>query len=248
MGKKIAGIVVLVGIVVVAVAIWLLVSNLNSLVAKAIEDEGGKVTETNVSVSGVNIKLREGRGSIDNLSIASPKGFEAPKAFSLGNITVDIDLESVRKDPVVIDEIRISAPEVHAEFNNKGESNIDELRKRVQSYTAAAGGGGDEGGGGGAPEKKIRIAKFVFEKGKIDVDASALGIDKRSIDLPEIRLTNVGGNGGGTPDEIAKEIMGAVAKQVTSEIAHSEVSNRIKDQLDESLGDKAKGLLDKIKK
>lgn len=247
MAKKIAGIVVLLVVIVIAVGVWMLFSNLNSLVAKAISKEGSKVTETSVTVSGVNIKLREGRGSINNLSIASPQGFNADQAFSLGNITVDLDLESVRKDPIVIEEIRISAPEVHAEFNDKGESNIDELRKRVQSYTAKAGGGGGEGGGG-EPEKKLRIAKFVFEKGKIDVDASALGIDKRSIDLPEIRLTNVGGSNGGTPDQIAKEIMGAVAKQVTTEIAQSEIQSRIKDQLGESLGDKAKGLLDKIKK
>ena len=247
--KKIVGIVVVVIVIAIVAGVVMLFSNLNSLIAKAIEGEGSKVTTTTVSVSGVDIKLREGRGSIDNLSIASPEGFDAKKAFSLGNITVDIDLDSVREDPIIIDEIRISAPEVFAEFNDKGGSNIDELRKRVQAYTATGDGGdGGEAGSEGAAPPKLRITKFVFEKGRIEVDASALGVDKRSVDLPEIRLTNVGGSNGGTPDEIAKEIMASIAKKVTSEIAQSEVQKLIKDQLGESLGDKAQGLLDKITK
>jgi hypothetical protein len=244
--KKVIGIVVVLAVIVVGVGIWMLLSNLNSLVAKVIEDEGSKVTETSVRVSGVNIKLREGRGSIDNLAIASPAGYDADKVFSLGNITVDIDVKSVRDDPIVIDEIRISAPEVHAEFNDKGESNVDEIRKRVQAYSAGSGGGGGEGGGSGGEEKKIRIRSFVFEKGVIGVDASALGVEKRTVNLPEFRLTNVGGSSGGTPDEIAKEIAGAVTKQVTSQIAKSEAKKLIEDKLGGSIEDKAKGLLDKI--
>lgn len=246
--KKIVGVIVVVVVIAVVAGVVMLLSNLNALVAKAIEGEGSKVTTTSVTVSGVDIKLREGRGSIDNLSIASPEGFDAKNAFSLGNITVDIDLESVREDPVVIDEIRISAPEVHAEFNEKGGSNIDELRKRVQAYTAKSGGDGGEAGSEDAAPPKLRISTFVFEKGRIEVDASALGVDKQTIDLPEIRLTNVGGASGAPPDEIAKEIVHAVSRKVAREIAGSEVEKLIKDQLGGSLEDKAKGLLDKITK
>jgi len=155
-------------------------------------------------------------------------------------------VKSVRDDPIVIDEIRVSAPEVHAEFNDKGESNVDEIRKRVQAYSVASAGGGGESGGSGGEQKKIRISSFVFEKGVIEVDASALGVEKRTVNLPEFRLTNVGGSSGGTPDAIAKEIAGAVAKQVTSQIAKSEAKKLIEEKLGGSIEDKAKGLLDKI--
>ena len=239
--KVIAGGVAILAIVI-AVAAFYLASNLNSLVAGAIEKHGSDVTDTSVGVSGVDISLREGRGSITGLRVASPEGFEASNAFSLGDITVDIDLKSVREDPVVIEEIRIRAPVVNAEVTKTGASNIDELRKRVQAYTAAASGSGESGGG----TKKLRIKRFVFEQGRVEVDASALGVEKRTITLPEIRLSDVGGANGAAPDEIAKVILTTVAKKVMSEITESEVKRLVKNQIGDSITDEAKGLLKKI--
>lgn len=245
--KKAIGIIVLVVVVVVIAGVWWLMSNLDSLVAGIIEDEGSKVTQTSVGVSGVKIELRQGSGSIDNLAIASPTGYAASKVFSLGNITVDLDLKSVRSDPVVIDEVRISAPEVNAEFKENGSSNLDEIRRNVQAYSVGGAGGGGDGGG---QQANIRIKTFVFEKGRITVDATALGVEKRTVALPEFRLTNLGGSSGATPDQIAKEVLTAVAKQVTTEIAQSEAMKLIEDRLggtiEETAKEKAKGLLDKI--
>jgi len=217
-------------------------SNLNSLVAGAIKKHGSQVTETQVDVSGVDISLREGRGSIHDLRVANPDGYGAQDVFSLGNITLDIDLASVRKDPIVIDEIRVQGPQINAELSKTGSSNVDELRKRVQAYTTSSSKSGRKGN-----EKKIRIKKFVFEEGRVVVDASAIGIEKKEITLPQIRLANVGGSEGAAPDEIAKIIVTTVAKKVSSEIAHSEIDRLIKKELgEESLTDKASSLFKKI--
>jgi len=243
MKKKIMAGGAAIAVIAVAVASFYLLSNLNSLVAGAIETHGSDVTDTNVAVSGVDISLRAGRGSIEGLRVASPEGFKATDAFSLGDITVDIDLKSVREDPVVIDEIRIRAPVVNAEVTSTGASNIDELRKSVQAYAASASG---SSGKSGKETKKIRIKSFVFEQGRVELDASALGVEKQTITLPEIRLKDIGGASGAAPDEIAKVILTTVAKQVASEIARSEVSRRVKDELANSIADKAKGLFEKI--
>jgi hypothetical protein len=221
---------------------YYLLSNLNSLVAGAIETHGSEVTDTQVGVSQVDISLREGRGSITGLRVASPDGFEARDAFSLADITVDIDLGSVREDPIVIDEVRIQAPVINVELTETGASNIDELRKRVQAHTS-----GSSGSGNSDDMKKVRIKKFVFEEGRVVVDASAIGVDKQEITLPEIHLENVGGSDGAPPDEIAKIIVTTVAKNVTSEIASSEIDRLIKKELGGgSLTDKAQNLLKKI--
>lgn len=224
--------------------IYYLFSNLNSLVADAIESNGSEVTSTDVGVSGVDISLREGRGGIRGLRVASPEGFSSGDAFSLGDITVDLDLGSVREDPVVIEEVRILAPVVRAQFAKDGSSNLEELRKRIQAYAAGASGSGDGGGGGAAP--KIRIERFSFSEGSIEVDASELGIEPRTLTLPSIELTNLGGSQGATPDAIAQEVLGELTRRAINQIARSEVEGLLKDQLDETLGEKAKGLLDQI--
>jgi uncharacterized protein involved in outer membrane biogenesis len=241
--KTIVGAVVAIVLIAGIAAAFYLLSNLNSLVARAIEQHGSDATDTDVSVFGVDISLREGRGSITDLRVASPDGYEAHDAFSLGDIILAIDIKSVRKEPVVIDEIRIRALVVNAEITKNGASNIDELRKRVASHTATKAGDSDESSG---ETKRIRIKRFVFEEGKVEVDASALGLQERTIPLPEIRLNDVGGANGATPDEIAKIILATVAKDVTSEIAGSELDRLMKEKLGGSLTDKAKGWLKKL--
>jgi len=230
-------------VVVIVVAALVLFSNLNSLIAKAIEKHGSDVTQTSVSVSGVDVSLREGRGSIKGLRVASPHGFESRDAFSLDDITLDIDVQSLREDPIVIDEIRIQAPIINVEITKTGASNIDKIRENIQAYRAGSTGGGESSG----RTKRIRIKQFVLEKGRVEVDVSALGLENRTVELPEIRLSDVGGTGGAPPDEIAKVILAAVAKKVSSEIASSQLDRLVEEKLGGSVTDKAKGLLDRIK-
>lgn len=215
-------------VVLVVVGIFLLLANLDSVVAKAIEKHGSEVTQTKVSVSKVELSLKEGRGSIKGLRVKNPDGFGDSDAFSLGDITLDIDIQSMRSELAVIDEIRIIAPMVNVEINKSGASNIDEIRKNVESSA-----GGNDGGGGESDgkDKKIRIRKFVFEEGSIEVDASALGQEKRTVTLPEITLYDIGGTDGATADEITRIILSEVTKKVTSEISSAGVKGWLKDKL-----------------
>lgn len=240
--KKVLIIAVII-IVVVAAAIIFLVSNLDSLVAKMIEKHGSEATGTSVAVSGVEISLREGRGSIRGLEIANPEGFSPQKAFSLDDITLDIDIESLRGEPVVIEEIRVKAPVVFAEITKTGSSNIDQLRKNVQEN---ARGGTEEGDGTESEAKRLRIKKFVFEEGEIRIDGSALGIKERIVKLPEIRMNDIGGEKGATPNEIAVIVLRSVASEAASSVARSGVDELIKEKLGGSVKEKAKDLIKKI--
>ena len=222
----------------------LLVSNLDSVIAKLIESEGSRVTGTEVAVSGVKVSLKEGSGAITGLTIASPEGFAPQHAFALGGIRLDLDLGSLRADPVVIDEIRVSDPQVTAQILADGTSNILTLQKQVEQFAAAHGGNGTRGGGTAAPQdsKRIRIKRFVFDGGRIALDASALGDKQRVVALPAFTLTDLGGAAGAAPDEIAQAVVGALTRKAAQAIAAS----GIKQKAGEVLEGEAKGLLDKI--
>lgn len=227
-------------VIVIAVILSYVLTNLDSLVAKAIEKHGSQVTGTSVHVSGVDLSLSEGRGSIEGLSVANPQGFHGAQAFQLGNITIDLDLESVRSNPVVLDQVRIQAPVIHAEIAKDGKTNIGELRHRIEAST------GESQSNGGKSQKRIRIKSFVFEEGKIEADATALDADKVEITLPAIHLSELGGANGAAPEVIVKQIFMALTKDTSTAIAHSEINHLIGEKLGDSLPDKAKSLLKKL--
>ena len=230
--------------VVVFGAVTLLVSNLDSIVAKLIESEGSRVTGTEVAVSGVKVSLKDGSGAITGLTIASPEGFDPQHAFALGGIRIDLDAGSLRADPVVIDEIRVSDPQVSAQILADGSSNVLTLQKQVEQFAAAQGGNRKSGGGAASAQdtKRIRIKRFVFDGGQIALDASAVGDKQRVVALPAFTLTDIGGAAGAAPDEIAQAVIGALTREAAQAIAAA----GIKQKAGEILEDEAKGLLDKI--
>ena len=228
-----------------------LLSNLDALVARVIEEQGSEVVGTAVAVSGVEIALREGRGTIAGLSIASPDGYRARHAFTLGEITLDIGLDSVTEDPLVVEEIRVRAPVVRAEFLADGSSNIRDLQQNVQGYAARFAGDGDGGGDGNdggdttADMKRLRIERFVFEEGRVAVDAAALGLEPRELALPAIRLDGIGGAGGARPDALAQAVLRALTDQAVA-AARAEVERQVKGAVEDEATKQATGLLDRI--
>lgn len=230
-------------IVVIAVGAYIVMSNLDSFVAGMIEKYGSEATRTSVTVSGVDISLSKGRGNIEGLTVKNPEGFEAPDAFRMADITIDLDVKSIRGEPVIVEEVLVRAPVVFAEFNEKGESNINQIRKRVNEYAAGEGAGDGEE----KPGKRMIIRKFVFEQGEIRIDATELGVEERTVTLPEMKMNEIGGESGAPPAGIAKIILKEMASRAASEVAESRVREAIGKQLKESgAREAAKDLIKKL--
>ena len=245
MNKKIFLITLGLGLAIFGVVAFL-ISNLDDIVAKVIETEGSKVTGTQVSVSGVSIHLKEGTGTINGLTIASPDGFDAAHAFKLEGVTMDLDLGTLRDDVIVINEIRVSDPRVTAQVLKDASSNIQALQKHVDQY-AAGKGGGSGGSGDAATDKRLRIKQFVFDGGRVELDATALG-DKevRAVDLPAFTINDIGGAAGATPDAVAKAVLAALTRQAIETVAKSGIEQKARDTLKDKAGEVGKGLIDKI--
>jgi hypothetical protein len=196
-------IVVAVVIVIVAVGLYFVVSNIDAIVKSGIEKYGSKATGTKVSVSSVKIHLRAGEGSIGGLSIRNPAGFSAPDAFTLADISIAIDTSSLTKNPVVIDSIRVSAPRVTYEVDASGKANINEIRSNLRRYASGKPSGEEKAGAA----KKILIRSLVIEGGKVDIHVAALPGKDLSASIPKVQLTDVGGKGGSTPGDLATQVL-----------------------------------------
>ncbi|MEN8185278.1 MAG: hypothetical protein ABFS46_22380 [Myxococcota bacterium] len=230
-----------------------LARSLDSLVKQVIETTGSELTGTSVRVGSVEIDLRSGSGTIRNLRVANPEGFSNADAFSLSEITLEIDLASITKEPIVIRTIRIDAPDARLEVDAKGRSNFEVIQrhlKRASSASTAPTGGAAAGGEaqGSESERRLRIESFRFENGTVESDARAVGGSERSQPLPALRLSNVGGAGGGTPEEIGEQVLGAFTRQVAKVAAGAQLERLIDENLGGEAGEAAKGVLRKLLK
>jgi hypothetical protein len=150
----------------------------------------------------------------------------------LGEISLQLDVGSVTKDPIVIKEIAITAPEVTYEFGLKG-SNLDTLERNVDAYTGQEKSKTSEANQKSEkPGKKLVIENLYIRKGRVNVSATELEGKSATASLPDIHLTDIGKkSGGATVGEVAEQVLGAISRGAASAAATTNIG----------------GLLDKLK-
>jgi hypothetical protein len=229
--------VALLAAIIVAGIIFLL-SSLDSIVADAIEKYGSQVTQTPVRVSSVSIDLKAGSAAINELRVGNPDGFKTANIITLGGISTRIDTATVTQDPIIIDEINISAPRVVYEINKAGASNIKVLEQNIAASSGGGSSGSDSSGSSAGP--RLIIHKFVIDGGEIEANVAALGDKPMSAKLPRIQLTDIGKkSGGATGAEVAKQVTQAIIASVRPAVAKLGLEKYVGKSLDE-----AKALVD----
>ena len=213
-------ILIVVGVVAIVVvgAVFLLVSNVDSIAKAGVEKYASEAVKANVTLQEVTISTTSGEGSLRGLKVGNPQGFNTESAIEFGEVSVALDVLSLASDTVVIKSVVITAPQVTYEIGAAG-SNIDALRKNVADYTgaspgsastAAASGGAAAGEGG----RKLVIENLYVRDGSVNVSATFLKGKKLSAPLPNIHLKDIGKDGGGaSPAEVAKQLVDALAKE-----------------------------------
>lgn len=194
-------------------ALWFLANgSLNDYIKNQIETVGTQVTEQTVSVKAVEIKLTSGAGSILGINLANPKTYSQPNAFSLGEMTLDINLESLTSSPIIIDAIVIKSPEAFVQFTQTGGSNIQDILDAIERNTPKGDASAVDTEQGTEP--KIKVSKIVLAGTALTLDLSAFGNKEHSATLPDIILNNIGGDAGLPASQLGSEIV----KQALSKI------------------------------
>ena len=224
-------------VVAVVLAVYYLSASLDGIVRSAIEDYGSEIMGTSVRVSSVSIQLREGKGTIRGLRVANPDGFPPGDAVSFGEIALGIDVGSLTsRDPIVITLINVAEPSVSFVTDAQGGSNLQALQKNTARYS---GGSGDTAAGSDEPPTRLTIRKFAVEDGLLAADLTAAGGKRVEAQLPPLRLSNVGGDKGGTPGEIGAAVAGAFVKSSLKAVARSQIDDQLDRLLSEKLGGSA---------
>ena len=236
MKKVILGLVLIIILAIVG-GVYYVLTNLDALVEAAIEKHGSEATQTAVRVDSVKIDLSNGAGGISGLTIANPKGFTRPYAFSLGEIRTGIDLQSLQEEPYIIDEITILAPQVFVEINEGNKTNLNELKNNLISGTSSRSATNDNKeqapAEGSASEPRLIIRRVTFADGTIQASVAALQNKEYQLKLPGLDMKDLGGSNGATGSELASEILKRLTDRA-SEIVQKDIIdaelNKLKDK------------------
>jgi len=260
--KKIVFGAILVLVVTLGFGVYYLLSNLDNIVKVAIETYGSEATRTAVQVESVKIGLSSGSSTLSGLTVGNPAGFDAEQAFSLGEVSTQIDLKSLSEDVIVIEQITVRAPKVFFEINETGKSNLEVLKQNLSSGESKTSTSMSNKGSGAEP--KLIVRKILFTGGEILAKAVPLNKEYELV-LPEIAMNNLGGKNGATPTQIADQIVKVLTDRALAEIKkqgvdqyrqklegevnkrldaeQQKLNEKIGDKLGDQVGDKLKGVL-----
>ncbi|MBO7741409.1 MAG: AsmA family protein, partial [Victivallales bacterium] len=117
-------------LVLIIVLPLILINYLSPLVKGAVEKFGSQAIGCPVTVEKIDISLLGGSVDIVDFKVGAPQGFKA-EPISVHEVFVKVDLGSLLSDTIIVDEIRIDAPQVAYEVG-WGKTNVGAILDALQ--------------------------------------------------------------------------------------------------------------------
>lgn len=236
MSKRVViGGLLLVVVVLIAGGVFLL-SSLDSIVKRAIEQEGSRVVGAPVSVESVSIALSEGRGSIRGLRVGNPEGFGEGDVLELDEIELDLDIGSLQEPPIRLQRLGFERTTVNLAIDDSGRTNLDAIVRKAREAPAA-----EPGEDASGEPTRIAIDRLDFAGGTVVF--ARPGAEARRFDFPGFQRKGLGGAQGAPPGEIAATLVQSLARQVASTAASDQLRKLVEDRVGGDLEEKAGSLL-----
>lgn len=198
-------------IILLAGGICGLYLNLESIVKASVAKYGSQLTGTEVALDGFRLSLRKGEAELKGLRSANPEGYQTPQILSLGSVYVRLDMRSLLKPIIVVDEIRIANPEIAYELKSVAHNNVSDLLAAVNKNAAAkpavdqtdatragtakpaVSSGGSAKSASSSGGKKVIINALNITGGKVSLGATFGGKGAAaSVPLPAVTLKDIG--------------------------------------------------------
>jgi hypothetical protein len=172
-----------------------------SKIEKATED----AATTGVDVSGVDVALETGEGSVKDVTIDNPPGFSGAPAMQLGAVRFELDNSSVdAKGPLIIRSLAINAADIHFDQDKAGNSNLALLAASVSDAAQKA----LPSGVTSAVQRRVIIDNIYVRNIMLK-----MGDAKDGKELKRLHLSNIGRlENGVAPSLAAQTIIAAIAE------------------------------------
>jgi len=221
--KKILLILTAVVLVAVAGAFGYLYLSLNSLVKKAVETVGPKITRTDVKLASAVLLPLSGSGSLNGLVIGNPEGFGKSYAIKVGSISISVDRDSLFSDTIIINEILIKRTSITLEGTLQG-NNLGKLMQNIKSYDSGSKPSTEKkqtSSSSPSSSRKFLVKRVLVTGTELNVAASALGQSvSQSLPLGVLHLENLGSDGSGIS-------AAAISQQILTPLINSAIRQGI---------------------
>lgn len=204
-------VVLLLLLVLVAVAGYVF---LDQAVEAAVEKGGTYAMGVETELGSADVGLFSGHFGLESLTVANPAGFSQPSFLTLAKGEMDVELDSLNKDPLVVPRLLIDGMTLSLARNDSGTNYgviLDNLKRFESGKQPGAPPSKEEG-------RKVLIHEIVIRGVDVSVDpgTSVAGLKPVSFTIPEIHIEEVGTGGEGRSiseqfsiilDEVLSEVM-----------------------------------------
>jgi hypothetical protein len=217
-----------------SIALWAGYYYLGSAAKAGIEFAGEAAFKTEVRVESVTLSPLNGKSSIRGLSIANPAGYSEGPAIALGAIEATVNLGSLFDDTIEIDLLRLAQPQI----NYETKITRDNLRALLANLPSRDAGSASGDGPAADSTKRVLLRRVEILGPQLTVSAA---VGSTQVILPDIILTDIGGEDGGASIAAAAEV---VIRELLSSIGAANLPSL--DQVRQGVEDRAREEAEKI--
>jgi uncharacterized protein involved in outer membrane biogenesis len=209
--KKIVVRSVLALVVILVVGVGCLYFYRNSLIRSRVEAQANTSLGVPTTLGSANLGLFGGTLSLGDLKIGSPKGYQAPQMFTLGELGLGVNYGDLRKDPIRVKNITIDKPKAVLEYVD-GKFNFQALMDQMGTSSEKK----DPG-----DTQKLIIDELTVKDAAVEVRAPMLG-QPLTINVPTVTLKNIGNGEGAQNGAAIKDVIGATMSALAASAANSD--------------------------
>ncbi len=210
---------------------------LDRIVKVAVERQSTNSLNLTTTLDSARLAILGGHVNLNDLQIASPQGFSAPKMFQLGQLGVDVEYGQLRSDPVRIKKILIDKPKFVLEQSG-GKMNFKAAMDQMPKTDAAP----------SDPKSqpvKVIIDELTVTDAQVTVnlgDLPGLGNMKPiEVTIPSLTLKNIGNsddskNGAAIKDVVMQLATALAGKASSSANLPDQFKNLLQNNLNEVAG------------
>ncbi len=231
--------------VAIALAVFVVITRLDSIITKAINTYGPGITGTEVHIDDVRVSFLSGEATVTNFRLGNPRGYRSAHAAKAASISVDLEIGSLLRDTIVVKRIEVVQPDIIYEKRG-GTDNFKTIATHAERKAREAGLAGGENGTR-KPGKKLLIREFTLNGGRVTLYTPDLPSGAASAAIPDMHLRNVGGDGA-EPSAVFSRILAALHDRLTMPIVVDTLNRSLLDARKtaekgtRSLTDKIKGI------